>query len=278
MAKILIIGCGSVGALLAATLSANKHQVYGLRRTPPPESNNSIAYITADITNRQQLDQIETDFDYLIFMVSADSRTESSYRCVYQIGLENILSRFQHTPIFFISSTSVYGQTNGEWVDENSDTQPESITSQLICQAEQRVMAINANNVIVRFSGIYGPGREYLLRMARKSEPVQHTPPYYTNRIHQQDCVGVLSFLIEQYLSGVKLQSCYLATDNHPATLWEVMSWLKLQMTIAAPTMKIHSEDAEQNKRCSNQRLQQLGYQFIFPDYQRGYLELIRHE
>jgi len=277
MAKILIVGCGAVGTLLATTLSANKHQVVGLKRTLP-ESHQGIIYITADISNRQQLDQLDNDFDYLIFMVSADSRTEASYRRVYQTGLDNILSRFQHIPIFFVSSTSVYGQINGEWVDENSDTRPASITSQLICLAEQRVLAVNTNNIIVRFSGIYGPGREYLLRMAQQSESVQHTPPYYTNRIHQQDCVGVLTFLLEQHLSGVKLQSCYLATDNHSATLWEVMSWLKQQMNVAAPTMKNLSEDAEQNKRCSNQRLQQLGYQFIFPDYQQGYSELIRHE
>lgn len=275
MAKLLIIGCGAIGSALALHLTAQGHQVTGLKRHPPLE-NNGINYIAADLTVAGQLQKLPDDFDAVFFIVSADGRTEQSYRTVYETGLGNALAKFQQQPWFFVSSTSVYGQNQGEWVDENSPTEPSNITSQLICQAEQRLLAANANSVIVRFSGIYGPGREYLLRSAQQSPSIQQTPPYYTNRIHQQDCVGVLAFLLAQRLAGVALNNCYLASDDNPATMWEVISWLAEQLNCPAPTVKSIEGIADQNKRCQNQRLKALGYVFRYPDYQAGYGELIK--
>ena len=136
-------------------------------------------------------------------------------------------------------------------------------------------MALNPANIVVRFSGIYGPGREYLLRQAMQSPAIQHTPPYFTNRIHQQDCVGVLAFLLEQRLAGKALAQCYLASDDDPAPMWEVMTWLADHLHCSPPVIKAVDTNAGMNKRCSNARLKALGYQFQYPGYKDGYLELI---
>jgi nucleoside-diphosphate-sugar epimerase len=197
-----------------------------------------------------------------------------------------------------VSSTSVYGQSQGEWVDEQSIAEPGNMTSQLIRQAEQTVMGFNSNNCVVRFSGIYGSGREYLLRLALQTPEIQEIPPYYTNRIHQQDCVGVLSFLLEQRLAGKVLAQCYLASDNDPAPTWEVMTWLAQQLKCNLPTARNSISDPTDpegiratfksdaslpsfgaevgmNKRCNNTKLKALGYEFQYPSYKDGYLELI---
>lgn len=274
MAKILIIGCGTIGTALAQKLIAQGHHVTGLRRHPP-KGNNGVAYIAADIGSVLQLSRLPEDFDAVFFIVSADGRTEQSYRAVYETGLANALGKFQQQPWFFVSSTSVYGQTQGEWVDENSSTEPTNLTSQLICQAEQRLLTANPDNVIVRFSGIYGKGRGHLLRMARQSPSIQQTPPYFTNRIHQQDCIGVLAFLLAKRLAGAALASCYLASDDNPAPMWEVVSWLAEHQHCPAPIPKITDGIPDQNKRCRNHRLKTLGYEFSYPDYQSGYGELI---
>lgn len=174
-----------------------------------------------------------------------------------------------------VSSTSVYGQSAGEWVDEDSAAEPANITSRLIRQAEQKLMDSNPANIVVRFSGIYGPGREYLLRLATQAPTIQQTPPYFTNRIHQQDCVGVLSFLLEQRLAERALAQCYLASDDDPAPTWEVMTWLADRLHCPPPTVKAVAADAGMNKRCSNTRLKTLGYRFQYPSYKDGYMELI---
>ena len=281
MANILIIGCGSLGSQLAVQLIALGHQVTGLKRNPPKTAHDGINYVCADIAKANTLKDLATDFDVVYFIVSPDGRgNEDSYRAVYENGLVNLLAKFSATNAspqwIFVSSTSVYAQSQGEWVDEDSVAEPDNTCGQLIRQAEQRLVALNAQNIVVRFSGIYGSGREYLLRMAQSTPAIQQSPPYYTNRIHQEDCVGVLAFLLACRLKGVTMQSYYLASDDNPATMWDVLSWLAEQLHCATPTVKPFSADAVQNKRCSNQRLRALGYQFNYPSFKEGYLELIR--
>jgi len=280
MAKILIIGCGAIGTQLAHVLSAKGHQVTGLKRNPPKTDAGNVNYVTADITVPADLNDLPLDFEIFYFIVSPDGRNEENYRDIYESGLNNLLNKFSQAGSnphwIFVSSTSVYGQSQGEWVDEDSIAQPECATSQLIRQAEQKLIDLDADNIVVRFSGIYGPGREYLLRMAKQAPAIQQNPPYFTNRIHQQDCIGVLAFLLERRLAGVALEQCYLASDDDPAPMWEVMSWLAEQLKCQPPTVKSDDPCCVKNKRCNNQRLKALGYKFRYPSFKDGYLELIK--
>jgi nucleoside-diphosphate-sugar epimerase len=276
MANVLIIGCGAIGTELGNQLAGKGHRVTGLKRKPPTDEN-KFNFIAADITSTQTLEALDKDFDCVFFIVSPNERSEKNYHDLYQIGLNNILTHFDgHQPAwFFVSSTSVYGQHQGEWVDEESTAQPDTVCSQLIREAELRLINLNAGHTIVRFSGIYGPGREYLLRMAKQSPLIQKAPPYYTNRIHQQDCVGVLIYLLEQRLAGVALESCYLASDDDPAPMWDVITWLTQQMQCPAPLEKNGASEHSMNKRCNNSRLKALGYRFTYPSYKEGYQALI---
>jgi len=274
VANILLIGGGQLGFSLAKALAQSGHQVTVIKRTKITDYP-GINFIAADISDDQMLASLSITADAVFFIIAADSRTEADYRKVYQTGLRNVLEKFSYCPWFFVSSTSVYGQDQGEWVDENSVTQPKAITSQLLLQAEHQVLAARSDNVIARFAGIYGPGREYLLRLARSVPHIQQTPPYYTNRIHQTDAVAVLAFLLKQRLQGVDLDNCYLACDNEPAPLWDVMQWLSTRLGCAPPLAKPLDVSTTQNKRCLNTRLTALGFEFIYPSYQTGYLELL---
>jgi nucleoside-diphosphate-sugar epimerase len=275
MAKILIVGCGAIGSELAAVLSAQGHDVTGLKRKPPVFATGPIRYVAADISSSADLAGLDSDFTQAFFIVSPDGRDEQGYRAVYETGLDNLLARLPQIPWLMVSTTSVYGQSQGEWVDEDSVAEPANITSQLIRQAEQKLLALNPANIVVRFSGIYGPGREYLLRLAMQAPAIQQTPPYFTNRIHQRDCVGVLAFLLEQRLAGNELAQCYLATDDDPTPMWDVMTWLAEHLYCPPPSVKTVDADAGMNKRCCNARLKALGYRFQYPSYRDGYSELI---
>lgn len=270
MAKILIVGCGDIGAALGEQLAAQGHQVTGLKRQPPAGVT-AIRYLAADISEAETLTKLEDDFDQLFFIVAADGRNEHSYRAVYQTGLQNVLERFSAVPWLFVSSTSVYGQMQGEWVDEESAAEADNPNSRLIRQAEREVLAANPANIVVRFSGIYGPGREHLVRLAASRPAIQKTPPYYTNRIQQADCVGVLAFLFAQRLAGVSMDRCYLASDDDPAPMWDVVSYLAERQHCPQPVVKPVGDDAPMNKRCNNARLKELGYRFRYPSYKEGY-------
>ena len=269
MANILIVGCGDLGTRLAHVLSDKGHQVTGLKRHPPSHDNR-IRYVAADIASGIGLDKLDADFDQLFFIVTPDERTESDYRAIYEAGLQHLLTKLPRCPWIFVSSTGVYAQSQGEWVDEDSPAEPETVTNRLIRQAEKRLIEFNPDNIIVRFSGIYGPGRESLLRMAAQSPAIPQEPPYFTNRIHQLDCVDVLDFLLEQRLKGRKLENCYLASDDDPAPLWDVISWLAERMHCAPPVAKAVGKDAPMNKRCSNQSIERTGLSISLSRLQKG--------
>lgn len=279
MANCLIVGCGIIGTKLAQTLVSKGHKVTGLKRHPPVSSIDNLDYWAADITVAETLTSLSTEFEIVFFILAPDGRDAVSYNAVYIDGLNNLLAHFaqaEKQPAWFmVSSTSVYAQTHGEWVDEDAVAEPTAATSRAIRAAEQRLTDFSEENCIVRFSGIYGPGRDYLIRQAKQNPVIQQSPPYFTNRIHEQDCVNVLAFLLEQRLKGTPLAQCYLASDNDPATQWEVMTWLTAHLNLPPPLAKWVDDSADQNKRCNNQRLKALGYEFQYPGFRAGYAELL---
>lgn len=273
MAKILVVGCGDIGYRVALALHELGHAVVGVKRRPLSMPA-PFPVVAADISQVGSLQCIPTDFELVLFIVSPGSRQIDAYRALYEFGLSHLLAHLADAKPrwLMVSSSSVYGQNRGEWVDENSPTRPLSPTAQCLVAAEQQLWSADASHCVVRFSGIYGPGRNWLLRRAAQGEAIQRNPPAYTNRIHSDDCVGVLSFLVEKLLQGKQLHACYLASDNEPAPIWDVMNWIARQYAFPVPPALDLATEAEQNKRCGNARLTALGYEFRFPSYRDGYV------
>ena len=274
MARILIAGCGDIGAGAGHLLAEDGHEVVGLKRHPP-DNDGKISYIRADVARVEDLQNLDTCIDLVIYILAPDDRTEASYRNVFEQGVANLLAVFRRnnadTRFLFVSSTSVYGQSHGEWVDEESETDPQSVTGRIILQAENAILSAGSKNCVIRFSGIYGRSRSRLLDTVIKGGKVQYKPPYYTNRIYRGDCIGVLYFIAAWMLSGVQLDPIYLASDDDPAPKWDVYNFLAGKMGVARPEKETLPPGSEQNKRCSNERLKRLGYNFTYRSYRDGY-------
>ncbi len=107
----------------------------------------------------------------------------------------------------------------------------------------------------------------------KRGDAAPKNPDQYSNRIHRDDCAGVLNHLINKVFNEEDIEALYLATDDTPATMYEVTHWMVEQMQI-----EIKTETASRragSKRCSNKRLKESGYQFIYPSYQHGYRFLL---
>jgi nucleoside-diphosphate-sugar epimerase len=274
MARILIAGCGDIGAAAGQRLAGDGHDVVGLKRHPPA-SDSKIMYVKADLSSYDDVEKVDSDFDLVIYILTPDQRSEQSYRCVFEAGVTNLLNFFSDnnpdTRFIFVSSTSVYGQAHGEWVDEESATEPGRVTGKILLQAEKAFLDHCSRNCIIRYSGIYGGNRSRLLDMVARGGEVQYQPPYYTNRIHREDCIAVLRFIANRMIAGDDLEPVYLASDDDPAAKWDVYSYLADRLGIGQPEMAILPQGSDQNKRCSNSRLKQLGYSFIYKSYREGY-------
>lgn len=270
MAKVLIAGCGDVGGRLASRLADAGHEVYGLRR-----SVFSLAGVNAlcgDVTKPDSLN-FPPRLDYVFVILSPDEPGSEAYRRVYLEGTRHLLQALAGQSlrrIFWVSSTSVYGQDDGSWVDEDSPSEPDSATARVLLESEALLDHCAWPSTVVRFAGIYGPGRLRLLRWVEAGRPVQAEPVLWTNRIHVEDCAGLLSFLFVQDVSGTPLASRYIGTDDQPAPQQEVLDWLAATLGLPHVAGEIRP-DAGSNKRLSNQRISALGYSLQFPGYREGY-------
>ena len=278
MAKILIAGCGYVGCELAKLLLMQNHTVYAIRRHIQ-DLPIGVKALALDLTTMQAKD-LPANIDYVFYLAAADESSEQAYYQAYHRGLANLLdclqaAKLQPRRIVFSSSTAVYAQMQGEWVDENSATSPKDFNGKILLSAEQLLLQSNFAGTIVRFGGIYGPGRKHLIQQIANGKAKLGVNDGYTNRIHVMDCAGVLLHLMQLELP----QTIYLAVDNEPALKSEVMLWLASQLKIQLnQTEAIRSQEQalRSNKRCSNRRLLNSGYSFHYPSFRDGYADLLQ--
>ncbi|MBQ0719801.1 MAG: NAD(P)H-binding protein [Gammaproteobacteria bacterium] len=275
----MLLGCGGLGRKLAQQLLTAGHRVVAIKRSAPPALVPGLDVIVADITLQSAMDKLPVDVDQVVVLLAPAQRNENAYRQLYHRGLQNVLGHFASAGVephwLLVSSTSVYAQCSGEWVDEDSPAQASCFNGRALLEAEQDLWAHSDKSTVLRFSGIYGPGRESLLRRVRDGVPVQDDPPYYTNRIHEADCVGILCFLIARRVAAKPLEKLYLASDSAPAPLAEVALWLSQTMDCRPPAKLGDSTHKNSNKRCSNRKLLALGYALRYPTYRQGYSELL---
>lgn len=270
MAKVLIVGCGDVGSRLAALLVAGGHEVHALRRSV--FSLPGVQALQGDVTQPETL-QLPAGLDHVFVLLAPGESGEDAYRRVYLDGTRNLLALLENQQlrrIFWVSSSSVYGQDDGSWVDEDSPAAPLSPTAQVLREAEALVAAASWPATVVRFAGIYGPERLRLVRLVQSGKPVLADPPQWTNRIHVEDCAGILNFLFVRDLSGTNLASLYIGVDDEPVSQHEVLDWLADRLGLPR-VARVSRPGAGSNKRLSNRRISALGYSLRFPDYRAGY-------
>lgn len=270
MAKVLIAGCGDVGSRLARLLVDAGHEVTGLRRSP--FSLPGATALQADVTRPETL-VLPTGLDVVFIILSPDGHDVDAYRRTYLEGTRHVLDALAGQSlrhVFWVSSTSVYGQDDGSVVDENSPAEPVTATARVLLQSEQLVQAEPWPSTILRCSGLYGPGRYRLLRWVEEGRPVLSVPPQWTNRLHVDDAAGILAFLFVRRLAGIVPDPLYIATDQEPVPQHEVLDWLAEAMGRPRVPHEARQGGAS-NKRLSSQRLAAIGYRWQYPDFRSGY-------
>lgn len=274
--RILIAGCGDLGGRVGRRPELAGDRLFGLRRRTEllPDR---IEPVQADLLEADSLGQLPDALDAVIYTATPGERTEAAYREAYVDGLRNLLAAAPAIGtagcrLILVSSTSVYGQDDGSWVDEDSPTRPEGYAGQRLLESEALAQGRD-NAVIVRFSGIYGPGRTRLLDRVRARTPVTAEPPVWSNRIHSDDCAAVLAHLLQLE----QPERLYLASDDRPALLHTVQESLASLLGLPAPPRVVATgaSGGQRGRRCSNTRLRATGLTLRYPDYHSGYSALL---
>ena len=281
--RVLIVGCGYVGLPLGGALAGLGHEVHGVRRrtnTHAAMEDAGIVPHAIDITRREQLDNLPGPFEWIINTVSSGRGGEEAFHGIYVLGTQNLIDGFAGSPpqkYLFTSSTGVYGQTDGSWVDEDICAEPSGNTGRILLEAEALVLSIDG--IILRLSGIYGPNRGHLYRQFLKGEAVMTgNPNRWMNMIHLDDVIGSILAAMETAGPGTVLN----ATDNEPVTQQDFFQWLADQLDRPLPSRKpdvTPHKRAQTNKRVSNSRAHEmLSWTPKHPTWREGYAKLMESE
>ncbi len=278
MQRILIAGAGYLGFALAESLfrSPLDYEVYLARRTPfDSEGFKTIACDFSEASSLRDLPEV----DAIYYAVSADGATETAYERAYSLGVKNLIDHYKSRSIrpkfYFSSSTSVYAAKAGEIVTEDRSEVSSEGMSRFIVAGERSVLTSGFEGAVLRYGGIYGPDRTSFLRRVRDGlEVLTPNADHFMNRIHRDDAIGIVAFLLRLEDQGMKLIN---AVDLEPTKRDEVITWILSQShTESAEYPKDFTQEPTRNhRRVLSAKLQALGYRYVYPSYKEGYKELL---
>lgn len=285
--SVAIAGAGYVGARLAEMLVADGSTPIGLKRDPsnlPPGVRGVAADVSDPATLRALSDAIHPDdpLHAVVYAVSPAGRSEDAYRAAYVDGVGNVLDFLRdHMPhpvrFILVSSTGVYGQDDGRWVDENTPPEPADATGSVILAGERAAADRDGGAVILRLGGIYGPGRTRTVASVLDGSAGCPAPDRYGNRIHRDDAAGAIRHLI----GLADPAGTYIGVDRDPAPLRTVYRWIARRGGVTDPCAQDQGGTREggsrrgTNKRCSSDRIGGSGYRFRYPTFREGHAPLV---
>lgn len=261
--SLIIAGAGDLGSRLANLRAAMGEEVIALRRRDVPAAN-GVRPLRVDLATGEGFSRLPRRPDALVFCAAPDQRSEASYRALYVDGLRRLLDAVDVPRIIFVSSTAVYAEDAGEWVDEATEARAESFNGKALLDAE-RELAPHPGAVALRLTGIYGPGRGMLIRRAREGLANR---PHWTNRIHVDDAASALVRLIDMELP----ERLYLGSDDQPSLEHEVQDWLRSRERLPAIAA---ASGPETGRRVANARLRESGWLPMYAEYRSGYGSLL---
>jgi nucleoside-diphosphate-sugar epimerase len=270
MPRILVAGCGYVGEAAADLFHAAGWQVEGWvhsKESATRLSEKPYCIEVIDVSQRDQVAKHTKAFDAVIHCVSSRGGDAETYRRIYFDGASNLLETFPAAKVVFTSSTSMYAQSDGSWVTEESDTEPVRETSRILLEVEKLVL--DQGGVIARIAGIYGPGRSALLsKFLNATATMDAESNRFVNQVHRDDIASALFILLgKQPQERVQI---YNVVDDEPILQSECYRWLARKLNRPLPPIgqsQRQRKRGDSNKRVSNAKLRRLGWTPQYPTF-----------
>lgn len=279
--SVLWVGCGDIGLRAGSALHESGWRIAAVRRNADrlPDTFEGHA---ADYTQPGSLAfAAALAPDFVVTTFTPFDRSVEGYRAGFTAASANLLEGLgAHRPrhIIMASSTRVFAEHEGGWVDEHSPLTRDDESAQAIIAAEEQLRASSHSVSVVRFAGMYGISGGRLLARISRGEVCPPRPVRYTNRIHREDCSGFIMHLLQKAALGESLEPVYIGVDDAPAPRYEVETWLARKLGVPVPDDDAPAEPVHHSaghKRCRNRALRDSGYRLIYPDYRSGYGALL---
>ena len=269
--SVLIVGCGFVGLPLARDFASSgwdTHATTASEASTAKLNQEQFRIYALDITDENGFQKLaRRNFDVVIHCASSGRGAASDYEAVFLTGTRNLMGNLKCGNFIFSSSTSVYAQTDGSWVDETSPANPSRATGQFLRATEDLVLS--AGGTVARLAGLYGPGRCVpLQKLLDDTAIIQGNGNRFTNILHQLDAAAALRFLAETKSSGL-----FNAVDNEPVAELEWFRYVCERLDKPIPPYgprDLNRKRGWTSKRVSNRKLRSLGWEALYPTFREG--------
>lgn len=263
--RLLVVGLGYLGSAVAELARSHGWQVTGTARTAEnKEAGFEVASL--DITDREQVLRFfheRPPFDWTLCSVSTRGGTPGDYERIYLGGCRNLVEAGAR--LLLVGSTSVYGQTGGEWVTESSPTEPAAATGEVLLQTESVVLSHGGS--VARMAGLYGPERSVLIRkFLDGSARIEAGGQRWINQAHRDDAAAAMVHLMQQEAPA----GIYNLSDGTPMTQLAIYQFLAEHFQQPLPPegpATSGKRRGRSNKRVSNAALKATGWQPRYPDF-----------
>ncbi|HJL18455.1 MAG TPA: NAD-dependent epimerase/dehydratase family protein [Sandaracinaceae bacterium LLY-WYZ-13_1] len=276
MARVLIVGCGTVGEPLGMRLAATGHLVWGLRRDPSSLPV-SFTHVQADVLVPNTLRRLP-DVDVVYYLVRPDRADARAARQAHVDGVGYLLEvmrrmRLRPRRLFYGSCVDVYGDRGGDWVDEDSALAPDALddATRALVEGEARVREAKIPSTVVRLGHLYGPGHPGLLGEALEPAGPFPAPRRHASLLHLDDAAGALAHLV-----GVERPApTYVVADREPSPRGAIAAWLTERAGRPMPELCGATPPPGADVRPMSERLVESGYRFVHPSYREGFGALL---
>lgn len=283
MSQILIVGCGYLGRRVARREREQGNPVLALVRT----AESAVALTTAGIeVRRVDLDDASTlaglptraAVIYYFAPPPSSGRTDPRIvRFLSAAGADALPAR-----VVLVSTSGVYGDCQGEWVDESRPARPDADRAHRRFDAESTLRRWAGEQavpfVILRVPGIYGPGRLPVERLTRRLPVLRESESPWSNRVHVDDLASACLAAARRGVSG----AVYNISDGHPSTMTDYFNKVADAVGLSRPPQITMGEARVQlsegmqsylaeSKRLDNRRMrEELGVEPQYPDLAQG--------
>lgn len=295
---LAILGCGYLGREIARRARLKGLSVAALTRNTDMADTLRQEGIKRVIQGDLQEDDWHAEVDSardVVLCAGAGGKGLEGYRNSYLHAMESLLrwaDKVNPETVIFTSSTSVYPQTNGQWMSESDATAEPGTAAEILLETEEKLLRYVADNGsatrgwVLRLAGIYGPSRHLFLNALQEGAQVLPGEPHtWLNLIHRDDAAEavLLACEVRDASSGGILNIC----DGKPAPRGEIISWLAAELNRPEPTYggpgtarrsswRTGKGGVAPHRRISSQLAKEvLNWEPDFPDYQAGYRAIL---
>ena len=259
--KLLLIGNGYLGQAVSREFRDNGWDVF------PISLSGGDGSVPCDVGDRMSVKALKKHVfpDFIVHCAASGRGGAEAYQHVYVDGCANLTDLFPETPLLFTSSTSVYAQTDGSVVTEESPAIPDRETGSLLLAAE--AVTLGAGGIVTRLSGIYGPGRSVILKKFLSGEAViEEDGRRFLNQIHRDDAARAILHLATSKTCG----GVFNVSDSTP--LSQLFCYENLAEIFNLPLPPSGPRDLNRkrgwtHKQVSNKKLRETGWQPDFPSF-----------